>query len=209
MNDVKKVLVDEVEAAFDLLDRAMLSVEGRQRLLDWVIRNRLEAGGHQATEQLIATRLFDEMKANVRQAVVAFRDAIAPSRVAEAVAALHEFLAAAVPMLEAAEFDGLGCRLTAFGHERNRLSQPIPPPSPADEARRTVTAGWVSPEPDFLAAELRDGDTPLASFDARQATTRNGRVISRQELRERYRPASWTRTDTWFAQFPLIPAERE
>ncbi len=208
MNDVKKGLVDEAAAARNQVKSVMPSVEGRQRLLDWVIRNRPE-GGHQATEQLIATRLFHENKANVKQAIEAFRDAVAPSRVAEAVAALHEFLAAAVPMLEAAEFDALGSKLVAFSYIRNRLSQPLPPPSPQDEARRTVAAGWVSPEPDFLAAELRDGDTPLQSFDARQVTTKTGRVISRKELREKYRPGSWTRIDTWHAQFPAIPTEQE
>jgi hypothetical protein len=208
MHNVLLTTEDAAEAPFNLLDRAMLSVEGHQRLLDYVVGNHPEARGDRATREDIATGLFEEMKTNCRRAVEAFRDAAAPSREAEVVARLQEFMSVAIPLLESASFEPLGRELVKFSFIRNILSKPVPSPSPADEARR-VLAAWGPLEADFLAAELREGDTPLANFDSHKATTKSGRVISRKELREKYRPGSWSRTDTWFAQFPEIPAEQE
>jgi hypothetical protein len=202
MDDVGSSLTDAVEATLDRLESATLSAEGRQGLLDRVASHQ-QARGHRAIEEEIAKSLFDENKANIRQAIEAFRDAVVPSRMAEALALLQEFIADSIAVLEAAEFDVLGQKLTAFSYTRNRLSQPVPRPSPEREAQRTASIGWNPLERECLAAELRD-ETPLKSFDAHQAMTSTGRVISRQELRKNYRPGSWTRIDTWFAQFPAI-----
>jgi len=208
MDNVLSDLRDAAEAALDLFDHSMLSVEGRQRLLDHVAANHQEARGHAETENLIAMRLFEEMKTNVREVVESFRDAVDPSRQAEAVARLQEFAAVALPLLESASFEPLERELVKFSFVRNMLSRPITPPSPSDEARRVLSA-WGPLESEFLAAELREGDTPLASFDSHKATTKSGRVISRKELRDMYRPASWTRIDTWYAQFAEIPKEQQ
>jgi hypothetical protein len=209
MDNVLSDLRDTAEAALDLLSHAALSIEGHQRLLDQLAANHQEARGHAETERLIALRIFDEVKATVRLSVEAFRDAVQPSRAAEAQAPLQQFVREAIAALEAAQFDGLGQKLTAFSYTRNRLSQPVPPPSPEDEARRVLFAGWNSLESGFLNSELREGDTPLKSFDAHQAITKTGRVISRKDLRDMCRPASWTRVDTWYAQFAEIPKEEQ
>ena len=104
MNNVLLILKDTAEAALALLDHAMLTVEGHQRLLDYVAATQ-QARGHRATEEEITNGLFSEMKANFRQAIESFRDAVDPSRETEAIARLQEFLAVAVPLLESASFE--------------------------------------------------------------------------------------------------------
>jgi hypothetical protein len=65
-----------------------------------------------------------------------------------------------------------------------------------------IRAGWVTQEVEFLDAEWRSGEV-LARFDSWEVVT-NQRAIDRADLRARYRPESWTRLDTWEAQFPRI-----
>ncbi len=192
--------------ALSRLDRIRLTGEGRDRLLHFVARNHREARGCDAAEQRIASDLFDQNVAKVCQALKVFSVAIVPSREDEAMTAMRKFMTDALSLLEAADFEGLGRKLTAFSYRRYALSQPVPPPSPEAEARRTHAAGWNGLEQEALAAQLKVGET-LASFDAWRAITSTGRIIDRQELREKYRPDSWTRIDDWPAQFPPIPDE--
>jgi hypothetical protein len=208
MDCSKKDLAHAAKIATDQVGRVIMGSEAKQRLFHFVVRTHPETGGHDPTVHQIVEREFEQNRTNVRQAIIAFRDGVAPSREAEALAALQEFEKDAIALIDAGDFERLGRRLTAFSYVRNRLSQPVPRPSPENEASRTAAAGWNSLERDFLAVELHD-DTPLQRFDAHGAVTSSGRIIDRLELRGRHRPCTWIRIDTWQEQFPRIGEEQK
>jgi hypothetical protein len=80
-------------------------------------------------------------------------------------------------------------------------------------ARETVFArgehaGWISKEIDFAFGALAPGES-LVSFTFDCTRTSEGRSLDRAALRAANRPASWSRDDTWFAQFPKIERHEE
>ncbi len=72
-----------------------------------------------------------------------------------------------------------------------------------ERANEFCAIGWVMPEVEFLQAEIAR-DEAIKSVDVWTVTT-DLRVIDRIELRGKYRPRTWTREDTWLAQFPRLP----
>jgi hypothetical protein len=84
------------------------------------------------------------------------------------------------------------------------LTQVLHEPSPMERAREFCAIGWVMPEVEFLQREMTPGET-IRSFDAWGVTT-NKRTIDRAALRSKSRPGTWSREDTWLAQFPGLPS---
>jgi len=83
------------------------------------------------------------------------------------------------------------------------LARVLREPTVMELAPAFCNAGWVTSELEFLARELRL-DESIKSWDSWSVTT-SERVIDRSELRSKYRPGSWTRIDTWLAQFSRMP----
>lgn len=97
-------------------------------------------------------------------------------------------------------------------HQRAaRKARPTLPPTAKHRVEAVASGlrqlGWNALERESLEAEFGPTEGILDCSRWEIATTE--RIITREALRERLRPGSWTRKDTWLAQFPPIPARTQ
>ena len=125
-------------------------------------------------------------------------------------ARLEAFRQRAQELLDRLDYQGIWPLLNEMGLEHRRLTQPPPLPMPATEMDRIGNVlvariadggcAWSPLEADWLAAWLKPGERVL-EYNWAGAKTSTGRVFDRAEMREKMRPGSWTRLDTWNRQF--------
>jgi hypothetical protein len=88
-----------------------------------------------------------------------------------------------------------------------QLARPTLPPTAKQRVEAVAVGlrqlGWNGLERESLEVEL-GADEGILSCSQWEVVT-NERVIDRAALQDRLRPGSWTRKDTWLAQFPEIP----
>jgi hypothetical protein len=131
-----------------------------------------------------------------------------PAAVAERDLAARHFTNEAVRLIQTYDYDGMQAAVERLERVLRRIvdEKPAPPKGAAAiaaAASALAQIGWNGLEIE-IASNAIPGDAGVVGFDARGIDLSGGRRLDRQELRTLGKPAYWSRSETWFSQFPKI-----
>jgi hypothetical protein len=134
-----------------------------------------------------------------------FQSLVMAERDTEGMAALPNFINAALGALATVDWRELEKQCTLLINEGNRLSYP-PPPKPFDAWMRLATAlGWDADEREWIATDLlRDGSSIIA-LNTRGFDTSSQRHVDRQALRDSWAPHEEPWRGRFYERLPRIP----
>jgi hypothetical protein len=144
-----------------------------------------------------------------REAVVAAAERflalpVAAGREAERDALVRNFMRDARAKISAQVGNVLGSEMTRTRYALNLLARPVPRPSEIERIRgRLFEVGCNGALHDVVAARLR-GEAKAGAI-TKSGIEIDGTFQTWADLIEYARPASWTRVETWRAQFASLP----